>query len=129
MAAWHDAASGGTRITPAILTAAEQLRAAKVDQRLLILVTDGFAVEDDYSEVVAKIDAYEIDVIAMAIGDEPAFEVLRELTSRNDGLLLRVSDVTMLPRLANEAVGARQTDVRIEWNPPATRTPAALSCR
>jgi len=108
MDAWQDAPSGGTRIAPALMAAAGQLGDARVDQRLLVLVTDGFAVEDDYSDVLAKIDEHEIDVIALAIGDEPAIDVLQELTSRNDGLLLRVSDVAMLPRLASEAVGKRR---------------------
>jgi hypothetical protein len=117
MDAWQGAPSGGTRIAPALLVAAGQLGAAKVDQRLLLLVTDGFAVEDNYSDVLAKIDEYEIDVIALAIGDEPAIDVLAELTSRNDGLLLRVSDVAMLPRLVSEAVGSR----RLTYDSSVTR--------
>jgi Mg-chelatase subunit ChlD len=108
MNAWRDAPSGGTRIAPALMAAAEQLGEAGVEQRLLLLITDGFAVEDEYSEVLAKIDEHEIDVIALAIGDEPAIDVLEELTSRNDGLLLRVSDVAMLPHLVSETVGARR---------------------
>jgi hypothetical protein len=106
--AWQNAPSGGTRIAPALTAAAEQLGGTDVAQRLLLLVTDGFAVEDDYSEALTRIEEYEIDVIALAIGDEPAIDVLEELTSRNDGLLLRVSDVATLPRLASEAVGARR---------------------
>jgi uncharacterized protein YegL len=117
MHAWRDAPSGGTRIAPALMAAAEQLGRASVDQRLLLLVTDGFAVEDDYSDVLAKIDEHEIDVIALAIGDEPALDVLEELTSRNDGLLLRVSDVAMLPRLVSEAVGSR----RLTYDSSVTR--------
>jgi len=117
MDAWKDAPSGGTRIAPALVAATGQLGRARVDQRLLLLVTDGFAVEDDYTDVLAKIDEYEIDVIALAIGDEPAIDVLKELTSRNDGLLLRVSDVAVLPRLVSEAVGAR----RLTYDSSVTR--------
>ena len=115
--AWQDAPSGGTRIAPALLAAAGQLGGTNVDQRLLLLVTDGFAVEDNYSDVLAMIDEYEIDVIALAIGDEPAIDVLAELTSRNDGLLLRVSDLAMLPRLVSEAVGSR----RLTYDSSVTR--------
>lgn len=108
MDAWKDNPSGGTRIAPALTLAAGQLKDARVDQRLLLLVTDGFATEDDYTDVLARIDEYEIDVIALAIGDEPGIEFLEALTSRNNGLLLRVSDVAMLPRLASESVGSRR---------------------
>jgi len=108
MEAWKGAPSGGTRIAPALVSAAGQLGAAEVSQRLLLLVTDGFAVEDDYSEALALLGEYAIDVIALAIGDEPAIDVLEKLTSLNDGLLLRVSDVATLPRLASEAIGARR---------------------
>lgn len=108
MEAWQDTPSGGTSIAPALMVAAEQLQDANVDQRLLLLVTDGFAVDDDYSDVLARIDEYKIDVIALAIGDEPGIDFLEALTSRNDGVLLRVSDVAMLPRLASETVGRRR---------------------
>ena len=108
MRAWKDTPSGGTSIAPALMVAAGQLRDVDVDQRLLLLVTDGFTVEDDYTDVLARIDEYEIEVIALAIGDEPGIDFLEALTARNNGLLLRVSDVAMLPRLASEAVGSRR---------------------
>ena len=91
-----------------------------------VLVTDGFAVEDNYSDVLAKIDEYEIDVIALAIGDEPALDVLAELTSRNDGLLLRVADVAMLPRLVSASGWRPSIDLRFQCHPATTGTPTAL---
>jgi Mg-chelatase subunit ChlD len=107
-AAWQAAPSGGTRIAPALNSAIEQLTDIETNQRLLLLVTDGFAVEDDYSEVLRGIEEHEVDVVALAIGEEPAIDVLQQLTSRNDGQLLRVADVVELPRLLGEVVGARR---------------------
>jgi hypothetical protein len=107
-AAWRAAPSGGTRIAPALNSAIEQLADIETNQRLLLLVTDGFAVEDDYSEVLRGIEQQKIDVVALAIGEEPAIDVLQQLTSINDGQLLRVHDVVELPRLLGEAVGARR---------------------
>jgi Mg-chelatase subunit ChlD len=107
-AAWRAAPSGGTRIAPALKSAIEQLADVPTNQRLLLLVTDGFAVEDDYSEVLRGIEDQEVDLVALAIGEEPAIDVLQQLTSRNDGQLLRVDDVLELPRLVGEVVGTRR---------------------
>lgn len=105
---WQDVPSGGTRLAPALTAASEALATADAEQRLLVLVTDGFAAEDDYSEVLENIEAHEIDVIALAIGEEPEIDTLQELASRNEGMLIRVGDLVALPRLVSESVGARR---------------------
>jgi len=106
--AWQGTPSGGTRIAPALNSAIAQLAEVETNQRLLLLVTDGFAVEDDYSEVLSATEKQKVDIVALAIGDEPAIGVLQQLTSRNDGQLLRVDDVIELPRIVGEVVGARR---------------------
>jgi len=106
--AWRGTPSGGTRIAPALSSAIGQLAEVETNQRLLLLVTDGFAVEDDYSRVMSAIEQQKVDVVALAIGEEPAIGVLQQLTSRNDGQLLRVDDVVELPRIVGEVVGSRR---------------------
>ena len=107
--AWRIPAAGGTRIKPALQNALAQLGDTEADQRLLVIVTDGFVADEDFSDLLPEIDRAGIDIIALAVGREPELELLGELSSMNAGALLRVHDSSTLPDLMNAAVGVRRS--------------------
>lgn len=107
--AWQHTPSGGTRIKPALVQALAQLKAATADQRLLVVVTDGFVGDTDFSGLRTDIETAAIDVIVMAVGREPELGLLHELADLNNGILLRIDDVATLPELMNETVGMRRS--------------------
>jgi Mg-chelatase subunit ChlD len=106
-AAWQLRAAGGTRLRPALQAALEQLQAAQTEQRLLVLVTDGFVEGEDFADIEPQLAAGKVTVIALAVGDaDPT--VLQRLARYNDGKLLRVRELATLPRLMHQEVGKKR---------------------
>jgi hypothetical protein len=97
-------------LTPALTTAARALGEVEAEQRIMVLVTDGFGADEGVS-ARADIDRHHITLIAMAVGDEPDLETLRQLTIGDGDRLLHVRDVATLPRLVNEAIGRKRLAV------------------
>lgn len=117
-AAWQIRAAGGTRLGPALLAALEQLRIVQTDQRLLVLVTDGFVEGEDFTDIEQQLAAGKITVIALAVGDaDPT--VLQRLARYNEGKLLRVRELATLPRLMHQEVEKKR--IAMETGPVVPR--------
>jgi hypothetical protein len=80
------------------------LRGVDVRQRMIVLVTDGFAGEEDLEAEARALDAAGITVIALTVGADPKRETLQRLTGFNRGRILSVTDAATLPRLMTGAV-------------------------
>ena len=104
--------TGGTRLVPALRAALGELNAATESVRLIVLVTDGFAAEDDLDGLAGAIEERGITVIALAVGDDPDTGRLRQLTGFNNGRLLRVNRVATLPRLMPNQIAAQRAPGR-----------------
>ena len=113
---------GGTRLAPALRSAAQQLRRVDVAQRLLVLVTDGFASEEDLRPMAAILEAEGVTVIALAVGSETNLATLGQLTRFNGGRILPVTKVASLPRLMSAEVATQRA-------PRAARPTAVVPLR
>jgi len=107
----HFNASGGTRLLPALQDGVAQLASAISDQKLLILVTDGFTDDNDLGAIRNAILENKIDVIVLAIGDEPSLDILKDISNLNEGRLLKIGDVAQLPRLMQDELSRRRAPV------------------
>lgn len=101
-------AGGGTRLAPALRDAVTALAASTAQQRLLVLVTDGFVPDEDLSRTEQAIRAAGIDIIALAVGRDADHKVLKRLAALNRGRFLQVDDVATLPRLMRREVEQRR---------------------
>lgn len=96
--AWTVAPSGGTTLVPALRAALEKLSIADVDQRLLVLVTDGITPPDeDLAPVRQTLLDTGASLIALVVGDNPQVPGLQDLADINEGVLLRIDDIARLP--------------------------------
>jgi Ca-activated chloride channel family protein len=103
---------GGTQLVPALELAAEQLRAARTGQRLIVLVTDGFTGNEDLQPMVRMLRKEGVTVIALAVGDDANQEALQQLANFNGGSVLPVTNVATLPRLMTRSI-ARQRSPQV----------------
>lgn len=108
---------GGTRLAPALELGIEQLRATATPQRLLVLVTDGFAEEGQLQPIARTLLDEGITLIALAVGDDANRETLRQLTDFNDGRVLSVTDVATLPRLMANTVARQRAPLAAQPTP------------
>ena len=99
-APWPIAASGGTRIAPALGLGSEELARARSARRFLLLLTDGFVAPEPLAEVERALLADHVELIVLAIGDDADVAALEGIAARVHGAVLRVSDVAELPRFA-----------------------------
>jgi len=121
--AWTVAPSGGTTLAPGLQAAIEQLGAAEADQRLLVLVTDGFTSPDeDLASMGQRLVDTGVSLIALVVSGNREVADLEALADINDGVLLRIDDVARLPSLMRAEVGTR----RSAWRPgPVVPRPVA----
>jgi hypothetical protein len=115
--AWHLRAAGGTRLQPALAAAVEALAATPTEQRLLVLVTDGFVEGEDFGALQGRLAAANITVIALAVGEADT-TVLQALAGQHDGKLLPVRELATLPRLMRQEVTRRRAAMVTEAGIP-----------
>jgi Mg-chelatase subunit ChlD len=108
------AASGGTRLEPALRRGVESLARVPADQRLVVLLTDGFAPDEALASIRERMEAEEIDLLAIAIGTDVDLSLLERLVPRSGGRLLRVEDELLVPRLAQAELGRELERARLE---------------
>ena len=123
------AASGGTALRPALEHARARLAEVEADQRLIVLVTDGFVEAEDLTGVERELAALDVDVIALALGADVELSVLERLAARGAGVLLRVDEAASLPRLMVQEVGARLEPARIGSFRPRPLLPLPFEAR
>ena len=108
--AWQFGAQGGTQLAPALERALASMAAATNEQKLLILVTDGFVEETDLAYARQALAENRVDLIAMAIGAESDIASLQALAAYR-GRVLRVEQLAELPRLMRSEVESSRTPV------------------
>lgn len=115
--------SGGTRLEPALRHGLEVLSDASADQRLLVLVTDGFVPEEDLSAVQRALAEAGVEVIALAVGADVDLAALRSLALATGGSVEHVDQVARLPRLMRRQVAERLGPARIGRFRPRSAAP------
>jgi len=96
--------SGGTRLLPALESAVERLSHDGTERRILVLVSDGRFLEGDFGGIEKKIADADIEVIALAIGNEAAMPALERLARMGRGKVMHVRQLAELPRLMRREV-------------------------
>ena len=119
---WQLLPHGGTRLAPALEAAVETLARVDVEQRIILLVSDGF-IEDqrDFSGVAERLEKTGIDLVALTLGPQQQNPALQRLTRINDGQLLPVTDVIQLPRLMRDQLLKRRSAIERGPVRPETR--------
>jgi len=94
---WKLQASGGTQLAPAMKQAINQLNQSTSTKRFIILVTDGVVLKQNINELKQALQKSNIQLIALAIGDNAELSTLAELTTIKGGKVLVVEDSAQLP--------------------------------
>jgi Ca-activated chloride channel family protein len=122
--AWDAKPSGGTKLALALESAVNRLTKVDVDQRLIILVTDG-SVEsrEQLLAVRRKIQSLSIEMVVLLIGSGAEDRTMLSLVGERADRLLNVSDVTMLPRLMRAGFEKWKTPFRTGTSTPKQNLP------
>jgi Ca-activated chloride channel homolog len=109
--------SGGTDFYEALQGAGEELAAARVSHRHVILLTDGDTnrAAADHYPLIADLAEAGISVTTIRIGtDDVNLRLLRDISAKTGGEFHHVHDVTVLPDLmlrdATRALGSKASD-------------------
>jgi len=110
--AWNLTPSGGTLLAPVLALGVQMLSAVPVQQRLLVLATDGRVADADQTgTMAARLAASGVTLVAIAIGEKADTGTLKRLTAASKGQLLWARDAAKLPVLMETAVQARRSAV------------------
>ncbi len=111
--AWPEAASGGTLLIASLRRAIDALEEDGAEQKLLVLVTDGFLADEDLEQLNIMLGRTDVELIAMIVGNNDAngFNALSDIAAANRGLAMRVDDVLELPELMRNEVESRRPAV------------------
>ncbi len=97
-------AAGATNVVPPLEAAARLLTDGRAEVRSMIIMSDGFASEDDVTKPVQSLKAAGVKVSAVGIGDEVNVELLSRLAGETGGKWIHLSDASEMPRVvAQEA--------------------------
>lgn len=121
--AWHITPSGGTRLGPALSLAIDRLAESDAEQRLLILLSDGFVGHENLQPLQQRLADSGIDLIALAIGSEVETAALEPLTTVNRGRLEIIDRLARLPRIMREAVEERRSPAETGGTRVSVQTP------
>ena len=136
-AAWPAAASGGTRLLPALVLALDALDGATRGDRLLVLLSDGFVGDDEAAALSTALSATSIDVLGLIVGaadggqrTAPAGS-LADLLAAAGHRAVVIDDILALPRLMRTAVEAERPAIAagpfaVRIAAPAAWLPGAL---
>jgi len=109
---WQLQPSGGTRLAPALEQAIKLLTNSEAKQRFLILVSDGFVDGENIPPLQIALREANIQLIALAIGNNADLSTLHKLAASSGGLVLQVNDTAQLPRFMRQQLETRQQS----WN-------------
>jgi uncharacterized protein with von Willebrand factor type A (vWA) domain len=96
--------SGGTRLLPALESGVERLSHDGTERRILVLVSDGRFLESDFGGIEKKLADADIEVIALAVGNQAAMPALERLARMGRGKVMHVRQLAQLPRLMRREV-------------------------
>jgi Ca-activated chloride channel homolog len=91
--------NGSTQLGAALELALSQLQGRDVEQKLLVLVSDGYADQWDRAGIAQRLRQAGVTVIALAVGADPGLAELESLTGFNNGRLLQIERANRLPQL------------------------------
>jgi hypothetical protein len=126
---WPESAGGGTQLMVPLQRAINALDEEDAEQKILILLTDGFVPGEDLNQLNAALGGTDVELIIMIVGDGQAPEVsaLSTITEANRGKTILVDDVLRLPMLMRSEVESRRPAVMIGPSMPRPISPAPWS--
>jgi len=101
---WQVSPGGGTRLSPAVDAAVDQLERVRGSRRILVVVTDGLLDKEPVTALRTRISDSRIDVIALAVGPDADAAALQQLIGPQGGLVVRVSQAAGLPLAMRSAL-------------------------
>jgi hypothetical protein len=102
---WPERASGGTQVAPALRSATETLQRHE-QQKLLVLLTDGFLADGDMDQIEETLRRSDVALIAMVIdnGGQVDMGRISRIAHASGGRAVRVDDVLRLPVLMRSEI-------------------------
>jgi len=108
-------AGGGTNMYPAIEKAYLALNEAFAELKHMIVLTDGLSHPGDFDSLARAIAGSEITVSTVAVGEEAAQEVLRDIARRGGGNFYYCADPVDIPQIfALETISAGKVGITEE---------------
>ncbi len=105
-------AAGGTNMYPAIEKAFLALDDAFADLKHIIVLTDGLSHPGDFQRLAERISAAGITVSTVAIGDEAAPELLKDIAKTGNGHYYHCTDAEGVPKIfATETISAAKKGI------------------
>jgi uncharacterized membrane protein len=92
-------AGGGTSIYPALDQAYQSLSKSRARLKHVILLTDGQSNEGDYASLCSRMVQEKITVSAVAIGQDAAFDILRNIAEWGGGRFYLSEDASNVPQI------------------------------
>ena len=125
---WPDRASGGTRLLPALRLAVDELQRQDSEQKLLVLLTDGFLAGEDVGQIGAVLRGTDIELIGLVIddGNQPGLGVLSAVAESGRSRIVRIDDVLRLPTLMRSELEASRPAVVTGRTVPVAKLPSTL---
>lgn len=120
-APWPVRASGGTRIGPALIFAADRLALAQSRRRTLVLLTDGYDADTSERALSQMLARDSIQLVVIAIGADASLPAFQRLSATTGAQILRVADVAQLPEFARTALEERRGRVELGPTPAIER--------
>jgi len=131
---WPESASGGTSLAPAMLSAIDALEQNGNEQKILVVLTDGYVTDGDLEQLGEALQVTDVEVVALLVTDRgpPSgikgaplpHEKLIQLIEANNGRAIRISDVLQLPTLMRNEVEHRRPAVITGPSQLTTASPA-----
>jgi Ca-activated chloride channel homolog len=104
--------SGGTQMAPGLRNAESELRRDEDAARTVLLLTDGLAVdEEDCRDAARALADLRARIVALGVGEEYNEDLLTELCSVTQGKPYDFRDMTGLPQIFEEELGAATRQV------------------
>jgi hypothetical protein len=125
---WPQRASGGTRLLPSLRLAVDALQRQDSEQKLLVLLTDGFLAGEDVEQIGGVLRGSDIELIGLLIDDgaQPGLGVLSSIAAGSRSRIVRVDDVLRLPALMRSELEATRPAVVTGPSFPVAALPSAL---
>jgi len=125
---WPQRASGGTRLLPALRLAVDELRRQDSEQKLLVLLTDGFLAEEDVEQIGGVLRGTDIELIGLLIddGSQAGLGALSAVAAGSQSRIVRVDDVLRLPALMRSELEATRPAVVTGQSVPVAAPRSAL---
>lgn len=123
---WSWTPNGGTMLTPALDMAIQKLRVVNTQQKILVVLTDGFVEKNisskHFTRLKDQLQKYNIALQIIGIGSQIEKNTLKKLISDIGGRLNTTSDILALPALMRSQVEKLRTPTRQGLIFPIIRT-------